>query len=229
MIALSKRSETEAPKQPEFWASYSDLLAGMLMVFTLLLIVAMVHYAEFNRKKIETQETRLKMFKMLQMRLIRDLENAFDRDTVAIDPNTGVLQIGTGILFGEGEAELQPEGRARLIQIFDAYIQVILNDEFRDFIKEIEIEGHTNTNGTYLLNLELSQQRALAVMKVLLEHAGSNEARLQEMVVAGGRSFSHLVLDANGQEDKVRSRRIEIKFRLKEDELFSDIYQDLTR
>ena len=229
MIVNKKPNPPEAAKQHDFWASYSDLLAGMLLVFTLLLIVAMLHYAEFNRKKIEAQETRLKMFKLLQMRLIEDLESAFENETVTIDPKTGVLQIGSGILFGEGESQLRPEGKARLKGIFNAYIQVILNEEFKDFIKQIEIEGHTNTNGTYLYNLELSQQRALAVMKVFLEHAGNNQGRLQEIVFAGGRSYSHLVLDESGNEDKVRSRRIEIKFRLKEDELFSDIYQDLTR
>ena len=229
MIIIRKKDASETEKQPEFWASYSDLLAGMLLVFALLLIVSMVHYAEFNRQKIATQETRLKMFKLLQMQLIEDLESAFENETVVIDPNTGVLQIGSGILFGEGEAELRPEGRTRLLEIFDAYVKVILDEEFKNFIKQIEIEGHTNTNGTYLYNLELSQQRALAVMKLFLEQAGANRDRLQEIVVAGGRSFSHLVLDENGREDKVRSRRIEIKFRLKEDELFTDIYQDLTR
>ncbi len=137
------------------------------------------------------------------------------------------MQIGSGILFGEGESTLQPEGQERLRKIFDAYISVVLDDDFVGSVKQIEIEGHTNSHGTYLHNLELSQQRAFTVMCELLDHSGSKRERLQQMVVASGRSFSHLIYDEAGNEDKIRSRRIELKFRLKESELFENIYRDL--
>ena len=232
MIQAKKRREAEEDKATDFWMSYSDLMAGMLLIFVLLLIVAMSHYAEFNRRKqliLEAQETKLVSFRALQKKLIENLEQAFERESVRIDPATGILQIESGILFGEGEAALRAEGRERLGRIFDAYIRVILDDDFRDAVKQIEIEGHTNSNGTYLFNLELSQQRALTVMKELLARAGKDRDKLEQMVVAGGRSFSHLIYDERGREDMVRSRRIEIKFRLKETELFLDIYEELSR
>jgi len=222
----------EDTKPTSFWITYSDLMSGLLLVFVLLLVVAMSHFAEFNRKKtviLKNQEDRLKSFRELQIKLIGNLEEAFQEETVTIDPTSGILQIGSGILFGENESQLRPQGQERLTRIFDAYIKVILDDEFSDFIKQIEIEGHTNTNGTYLHNLQLSQQRALTVMRVLLDHADKDRERLQKLVTAGGRSFSNLILDANGKEDQVRSRRIEIKFRLKETELFSDIYNELNK
>ncbi len=232
MIWMEKQHPAEDTKPTSFWITYSDLMSGLLLVFVLLMVVAMTHYAEFNRKKTEVlknQEERLKSFRELQIKLIGNLEEAFQDETVSIDTTTGVLQIGSGILFGENESELRPEGQERLTRIFDAYIKVILDDQFSDFIKQIEIEGHTNTNGTYLHNLQLSQQRALTVMRELLDHAGKDHDRLQKLVIAGGRSFSNLIYDENGQEDQIRSRRIEIKFRLKETELFSDIYNDLTK
>ena len=231
MMIQRRRNSGGDPRPTEFWLSYSDLMAGMLLVFVLLLIVAMSNYAEFNRRKqerLQDQQQKMVAFRLLQEKLITNLEQAFVDETVNVDPNTGVLQIGSGILFGEGQATLQPEGRRRLLKIFDVYIKVVLDDQFREFIKQIEIEGHTNSRGSYLVNLELSQQRALTVMKELLAHAGPHQQVLQEMVVAGGRSFSHLVFHENGQEDMVRSRRIEIKFRLKESELFMDIYRELS-
>ena len=166
-------------------------------------------------------------FYELQQALIDRLSDEFDDEIVHIDPATGVLQIETGILFGEGEATLRADGLERLARIFDAYIRVILDDRFREFIKRIEIEGHTNSRGTYLANLELSQQRALTVMKELLARAGPHRDELQRMVVAGGRSFAHLIYDEAGREDMVRSRRIELKFRLKESEMFLDIYESI--
>ena len=232
MIQSKSRGHVEEGEKANFWASYSDLMAGMLLVFVLLLVVAMFHFSDFIRQKrelLEAQEVKLKAFHLIQQKLISELSTTFEGETVKIDPNTGVLQIGSGILFGEGEATLRPEGKRQLARIFDAYIKVILSEEFREFIKQIEIEGHTNSHGTYLFNLELSQQRALTVMKELIDRAGSDRQALEQMVVAGGRSFSHLVRDAQGREDKVRSRRIEIKFRLKESEMFQDIFKDLSQ
>ena len=147
-----------------------------------------------------------------------------------IDIETGVLQIQSGILSGEGESGLRSDASQRLYQIFDAYIKVILNDEFREFIKYIEIEGHTNSNGGYLYNLKLSQERALTIMRQLLDHASASDRQmLEKMVVASGRAYSNLILNEQGGEDLIKSRRIEIKFRLKESELFDDIYRELVR
>lgn len=224
------RRPTEEDAQPNFWASYSDLMAGMLMVFILLLVVALYHFAESNRQKekiLEVQEERLKSFHELQRRLIGNLEKEITDTEVTIDPNTGMLRIGSGILFGEGESTLRPDGQAKLDKIFDAYIKVVLDEEFRDVIRQIEIEGHTNSNGPYLYNLELSQRRALTVMREFLSRAGPEKARLQQIVLAGGRSFANLIRDEDGNEDAVRSRRIELHLRLKEGELFRNIYQDL--
>lgn len=230
-LFVSKRKSAEQLEEPpNFWASYSDLMAGMLMVFVLLLIVALFHYAEFNQRKeeiLETQEQRLKSFHALQQELINKLSDTFSQESVSVDPNTGTLQIGSGILFGEGQATLREDSKQQLQKIFDAYVEVVLDPQFLDAIKQIEIEGHTNSNGTYLHNLELSQQRALTVMKEWLAHNGAGNQDLQDLVIASGRSYAQLILNADGSEDSVRSRRIEIKFRLKERELFESIYRDL--
>ena len=230
VIFSDARRPAAQQRFPNFWISYSDLMAGLLLVFVLLLIVAMFHYAESVRRKqvvLDAQEDKLVAFHELQQNLIHELEIALADEIVIIDPQTGVLQINAGILFGEDEASLRPEGRERLDHIFDAYFRVVLAPRFRDSIKQIEIEGHTNSNGPYLYNLELSQQRALAVMKALLAQAGPDREVLEQLVTAGGRSFSYLVRDEQGREDPIRSRRIEIKFRLKESEMFGDIYREL--
>ena len=233
MIINVKRKSTESEQPPNFWISYSDLLAGMLLVFALLLIVAMSNFASFNERKkqlLSEQETKLKSFRALQERLIGNLSEAMTDQNAQIDIETGVLQIQSGILFGEGESGLRSDASQRLYQIFDAYIKVILNDEFREFIKYIEIEGHTNSNGGYLYNLKLSQERALTIMRQLLDHASASDRQmLEKMVVASGRAYSNLILDQQGREDLIKSRRIEIKFRLKESELFDDIYRELVR
>lgn len=225
MIA-NKKHKAEANEEPtNFWVSYSDLMAAVLLVFALLLVVSMMHYSDF----INDQADMMRQFAKIEKRLISDVSQAISDENVTIDSETGALRIGAGILFGEGSAELSERGKSRLQNIFQHYIAVVLDPEFKDFVKAIEIEGHTNSNGTYLFNLELSQRRALAVMNELLNQNQTqvNLVDLQAMVVASGRSFSQLIYDDQGQEDKIKSRRIEIKFRLKEDELFRQIYANV--
>lgn len=225
MIARKSRSQDTHEETSNFWVSYSDLMAAVLLVFALLLVVSMMHYSDF----IDEQTDRMRQFAKIEKRLIANVSEAVTDENVSIDTQTGALRIGAGILFSEGSAELSEQGKTRLRDIFQNYISVILDPEFLDFVKAVEIEGHTNSNGTYLYNLELSQRRALAVMNELLQQnrSAAELINLQSMVVASGRSFSQLVRDDNGNEDKVRSRRIEIKFRLKEDELFRNIYANV--
>jgi len=88
------------------------------------------------------------------------------------------------------------------------------NQAIKPNIKTIVIEGHTDSDGGYLYNLKLSQDRALSVMNYLLTLPISKKYNLQKYLTASGRSYIDRVL-LDGEEDKDASRRIEIKFRLK--------------
>ena len=48
---------------------------------------------------------------------------------------------------------------------------------------------------------------------------------LREKLTANGRSMSNPILDENGQVDMDASRRVEIKFRLKDEEMMSELQQ----
>ena len=93
----------------------------------------------------------------------------------------------------------------------------------RKFIESITIEGHTNSDGTYLSNLALSQQRALAVMQFLYDSNIIDKDLLSTYVNSSGRSSSDLILDKTGAEDKDASRRIEIKFAIKNEEAVKEL------
>ena len=92
-----------------------------------------------------------------------------------------------------------------------------MQPEYKDYVAEIIIEGHTDSDGTYTSNLKLSQERALSVAQYCLEMdglSGSMKNKLQDILTATGRSESDLVYNADGSENKEASRRVEFKFRL---------------
>ena len=112
------------------------------------------------------------------------------------------------------------------------YCKVLMTAEYQPYLAEIRIDGYTDTSGDYLYNLELSQQRALAVANYLFSIADSflsaeEQANLREKMAANGHSMSDPVYNEHGEIDMDASRRVEIKFCLKDDEMISELKEIL--
>lgn len=160
--------------------------------------------------------------------LSRELRAKLDSN-VTIDEKTGSISLPSEILFDKNSYTLKNEAKANLKNILSEYFTAVLNDEnISKNIENIIIEGHTDSDGSYIYNLDLSQKRAYEVMNFI--YTFYKDARLQKFLMASGRSFSDPVLK-NGVEDKELSRRIEIKFStknentLEEIEKFFDLYR----
>ena len=53
--------------------------------------------------------------------------------------------------------------------------------------------------------------------------------QLRSVITANGRSFSNPVYDADGKVDLEKSRRVEVKFRLKDEEMIQELQGILER
>jgi len=98
-----------------------------------------------------------------------------------------------------------------------------LKKSLKKYLERIVIEGHTDSDGAYLFNLNLSQQRAYAVMNYLLTLEFTKKNNIKPLLVASGRSYLDPIYYKNGKENKYASRRIEIKFSLKNDDSMNEI------
>lgn len=228
-----RESEPSSDKEPEYWLSYSDLMAGLLMVFALMLMAALYQQgtrecqlviydaaADSIRKLLET---RTRVVDSLRVRFGDDAPG--ENNPVEVD-SAGTVRFAGSLLFEQASAEVSPEGRRELGSFARDYFPLLLQDaDFRDQLKRIVVEGHTNNDGTYELNLGLSHARSLAVMQVLLEEAAVFEDDLQRFVTANGRSFADLKQLPDGTVDKAGSRRIEIRFQMDDETLARRVLQ----
>ena len=117
-------------------------------------------------------------------------------------------------------------------QFLPVYLNVLFSEEYKGYVSEIIIEGHTDSTGGYLSNLELSQQRALAVASYVLGDScravsADVKNQLRPVVTVNGRSFSDRIFDANGVEDMAASRRVVFKFRLTDEQMIQQLRQIL--
>ena len=126
--------------------------------------------------------------------------------SINIDDKTGAITFDASILFEFGKSELKDSGKNFLNEFLPRYVHILQSEEFQSDIAEIIIEGHTDSVGTYLNNLELSQNRALAVARYCLAEGdsileASSMEKLRGIVTANGRSYSNLILKDDGTED----------------------------
>lgn len=164
--------------------------------------------------------------------VIEALKKEFSKNNidVNIDAQTGALTLQSNVLFNYDESDLSDAGKTALEQILPIYCKALLQDDYKDYLAEIIIDGYTDTDGDYSYNLQLSQQRSLAVAQYLLDIQGNflssdQSGDLQQFLTVNGHSMANPVLDADGNVDKDASRRVEIKFRLKDDEMIDELNQ----
>ena len=181
------------------------------------------------RDELQKKQGQLEQMVGVKAQIVQQLSAALRKNgiDVSVDEQTGAIALPSQMLFSTNSAALSDGGRKYLRRFLPVYLDVLLSEDFRAYVAEIIIEGHTDSNGTYLHNLQLSQERALSVANYVLSDGFMGDAlslnasakkTLLGLVTASGRSFSAPVLDANGDEDQNASRRVEIKFRLKDDE-----------
>lgn len=187
-----------------------------------------------KEKTLVNQQKKIDDIIGIRSELIEALKKGFE-DTnlnVVVDEQTGAITFDSSVLFDYNKYELKDTGKSFLKKFFPKYFKILLNDEFKEYIADIMIEGHTDTDGDYISNLELSQKRALEVSKYCLDEKSGvlskkEIASLRKIVTANGRSFSNPVYKKNGAVDMDKSRRVEFKFRLKDEEMIETMIQSL--
>ncbi len=179
--------------------------------------------------ELNITKVKIKHLTGLRIKVVDKLKEKLG-DSIQIDPKSGAMRFASNILFNQGAYKLKPSAKKELKAILQKYIQtLLLDEEIRDYIEGITIEGHTDSVGGYLYNLALSQKRALEVMKFLYASDPRHKKLYSKYLSASGRSYADLIYDKNGKEDKEASRRIEIKFRIRNEKAIQELEKFLNR
>lgn len=184
-----------------------------------------------QQEAMNAQQQRLDDLVGVRTKIVRELTDALSSAQLkaSVDVNTGDIMLESAVFFEFGKNTVKEEGKSFLKRFIPVYLGVLMRPEYSDYLGEIIIEGHTDSSGTYLANLELSQKRALAVAEYCLSLRGLDEEleRLRGILTVKGRSFSDPIYKADGTEDAEASRRVEFKFRMKDSEMIDEIRQIL--
>lgn len=212
-----------------YWKSYSDMMAALLLMFILIMTLALAR-ANDNANKLMQKEAEIEKLIGIKPQIVQDLKNKLSEFEVTIDENTGDIEFKSDILFDYNMDVLKSGGMDFLSKFIPKYMSVILSDEYIPYIAEIIIEGHTDTEGGYEFNLKLSQERAMSVANFIVGEnssflSGEQRDHIRKIMTVTGKSFTNPIYsdDAKKFVDAERSRRVEIKFRLKDDETIQQL------
>ena len=148
--------------------------------------------------------------------------------------DSGAIVFDTSMMFDTNKYTLKDVGKAFLDSFIPSYLSVLMSEEYAPYVSQIIIEGHTDTSGSFLNNMTLSQNRANAVLAYILsdEFTGiplASKKRLEQIVTVNGRSYSDPVYRADGTVDMNASRRVVIKFRMNDEEMVNQMLELLSQ
>ena len=215
-----------------FWTTMSDLMLGLCIVFMTLFILAMTGFTQQTVKMQQEQvETAKKLTEKLKVEKIDAEVDIF-----------GNVKISDVELFEVGSYQLSPKGKKFLDKFTPIYFDTVFgNQAIIQGIDNIIVQGHTDSqtfkdaktqNEQFSKNMFLSLQRAYAVQDYMLLKTNYNKKynkRLRKMLIVEGRSFADPVKDAEGNEDFSKSRRVELKLKVKGSSLSNMLGLDFGR
>ena len=197
-------------------------------------LAAMQSVLEAQRAEMLSYQHRIDDMIGVRSKIIQELSQALSAANVgaSVDAATGDIILEGKVFFDSSKDTIRTEGQELLSRFVPVYLGVLMRPEYVDYVGEIVIEGHTDTAGSYLTNLRLSQNRALSVAEYCLQLPSLSSrqvSQLQELLTAKGRSFSDPIYKADGSVDMDASRRVEFKFRLKDSEMIQEMNRILTQ
>lgn len=217
-------------KKENFWIPYADLMTVLMVIF-LFISLAYMGLVQYQKKK---QDKIFEEYKQTKENLYYELKETFKNDlqkwNLELDTDLSIKFTNPSVLFQSGSAEITSVFQSILTVFFPKYLNVIMQDKYKDKIAEIRIEGHTDdvpihrTNDPYIDNIQLSQDRSrnvLAFLRGLSCYQTLGESKVQLLqfwLTANGLSYGR-TLDSNKQPtflsknpiDKEKSRRVEFR------------------
>jgi len=229
-------------KKESHWIPLADLMTVLMVIFLFMSIsyMALMEKRQKEQNKIITNYEASKT--ALYNELYQTFHNDFDKWDLKLDKDLSIKFTNPQVLFDPGSAKITPYFKSILESFLPKYLNVVLQDKYKDKIAEIRIEGHTDltpigiTNDPYIDNMRLSQDRATNVLAFLRHQSfyqnlpNAENTRLQYWLTANGLSYGrtvdkswHLTYFSHNPVDNGKSRRVEFRIITSSEDIINKI------
>ena len=231
-MALGKPSNNESN-----WISFSDIMTGLMVIFMFIAISYMIE----ADKKVSPLRKLSDFREDLYDTLNAEFKEDFNIWGVDLEEDLTMKFTKLGGLFDDDKAVIKDTFKENLDTFVPRYFEILLRTNYREYIAEIRIEGHTNRHGNfdtedenYMYNLKLSQERSAEVLSYIrnmdyYKGLDSNEKNLLRFwLTANGFSYGRTLDDQkrltfiyDSRVDDELSKRVEFRVVTASESLFA--------
>lgn len=236
-------------KKETFWIPYADLMTVLMVIF-LFISLSYMGLVQFQKNQ---QDEIFKEYKQTKKALYTELDstfkNNFNKWNVAIDSSDLSIKFNNPqVLFAQGSDIVNKDFKEILSEFFPKYLNIVLQEKYKDKISEIRIEGHTDTKATgetndpYIDNVILSQKRSMQVLLFVRQLSAfttldeQKKTQLQFWLTANGLSFGRTLDNNNNltyyskkKANEDFSRRVEFRIVTTSDKLVEKVLEQLNK
>lgn len=130
--------------------------------------------------------------------------------------DNGNIVLNNTLLFGKDSSSINEAGKVVLDELSNVFKKVLDDEDLRQYIDAIQIEGHTDKVNTAEYNRRLSSDRAISVVDYLMNTNKLLENNYGQYFVASAFSEYRPLVLGNTEEKLAQNRRIEISIILKD-------------
>lgn len=213
--AVVRRRHARGEAEKPFWISFSDLMTACMTVFLIVMAVMLVSMKDqIARITQATEYGRMRQKEIEEFAgELRHNSYAYPQVKVDVIEDKVRIDLGPGVTFVSGSADLSEAGAGFLRGYIPKLLETARTDLGRKWLKDVAVEGFTDTDGSYLFNLDLSLQRSRTVVCAMYAPKRGSESTLtqeqleqiRDLFLVGGYSFNSM------QASKAKSRRVELK------------------
>ncbi len=226
-------------KIDENYISFTDMMTNLMVIF---LFIALSYILEVVSENFMKED----IYNTINDELKEDLKsNGLE---LSKDLSLKFTPTGDANLFERGDWHMTQAFRRKVDEVWEPYQKIITDPKYLNYIKEIRIEGHTDTLhnwdyemkynvDNYEYNLWLSSMRAQNVLQYIRTLPtykllpDSVQERLQFLMTANGLSFSKALnskkevtyTSPNHEINNDYSRRVEFKLVTSNEKLLKDL------
>ncbi len=150
------RSKSEAERP--FWISYADLMTAMMMLFLVVMAITIIAISRKLDEEVTGEEARAKDILDICSQIQKGIGT---KSGINVNCKDNRIDFGEAGRFDYKDYHLRPEAGTKLASLVPVVLAAADSPHGRKWLKQVVIEGYTDTNGPYLYNLDLSLKRSL--------------------------------------------------------------------
>ena len=232
-MRVFRRAPASVDEENPYWMSFSDIMAGLLILFVLACAVLVLNLTQ-KQQDFDKSIQELKKADTVRRTILHEIEEQLKRKgiNVIVNENDSIVSISSDLLgFASRDYAIREQYQETALGIGQVLGDVIRKEGRTEYLDTIFIEGHTDALPTSFFgnkgNWGLSAYRAISLwqfwndnlatdqrLDILKNHAGHFL-----FSVSGYGKTRPVTENQRSEEERKENRRIDIRFTIRHPDL----------